>query len=83
MEKSLGKQNRNLSITISDSHSSLAQEMKIKITSKFRCLLLENNILDNKVAHNVPGLTQSGPGTRQAGEIGYLAFSANLRQPLN
>jgi hypothetical protein len=33
--------------------------------------------------HNEPGLTQSGPGMNQAGEIGYLAFSANLRQPLN
>ena len=26
------------------------------------------------MAHNVLGLTQSGPGTSQAGEIGYLAL---------
>jgi hypothetical protein len=32
---------------------------------------------------NEQHLTQSGPGMNQAGEIGYLAFSANLRQPLN
>jgi hypothetical protein len=35
------------------------------------------------MAYNEPGLTQSGPGTNQVGEIGYLAFSANLRQPSN
>jgi hypothetical protein len=35
------------------------------------------------MAANVPGLTQSGPGKNQAGEIGYLALKANLRQPLN
>lgn len=35
------------------------------------------------IGYNVPGLTQSGLGTNQAGEIGYLALSANLRQPLN
>jgi hypothetical protein len=36
-----------------------------------------------KLAGNVPGLQLSAPGTSQAGEIGNLAFSANLRQPLN
>jgi hypothetical protein len=41
------------------------------------------NIIPERVSDNVPGLTQSGPGTSQAGEIGYLAFAANLRQPLN
>jgi hypothetical protein len=35
------------------------------------------------IAADVPGLTQSGLGTSRAGEIGYLTFSANLRQPLN
>jgi mRNA interferase RelE/StbE len=37
----------------------------------------------NRIAGNEPGLTQSGSGTSQAGEIGYLALLANLRQPLN
>jgi hypothetical protein len=32
----------------------------------------------NAVAYNVLGLTQSGPGKIQAGEIGYLAFSSQF-----
>jgi hypothetical protein len=30
------------------------------------------------IAGNVLGLTQSGPGTSQAGEIGYLALSSQF-----
>jgi hypothetical protein len=35
------------------------------------------------LAANESGLLQSGPGMNQAGEVGYLTFSANLRQPSN